>query len=134
MKKYLLVILTAWMMPLTASNYAEVARGSNLIQPQATVNPILSTSEHKTKTGIVFDQGATGYYSTYASQWDSVYPFEAEFADNFTVSRDFVIDSAVWWGGYWNGDPSVPIGFFIKIYEDSTGLICLNLLQFLPQE
>jgi N-acetylneuraminic acid mutarotase len=121
MKKYLLVILTAWMMPLTASNYAEVARGSNLIQPQATINPILSTSEHKTKTGIVFDQGATGYYSTYASQWDSVYPFEAEFADNFTVSRDFVIDSAVWWGGYWNGDPSVPIGFFIKIYEDSTG-------------
>lgn len=77
--------------------------------------------DNNNKSSLVFNQEATGYYSAYASQWDSVYPFEAEFADNFSSSTSIIIDSLVWWGNYWAGTPGGILAFRIKIYEDSTG-------------
>ncbi len=73
------------------------------------------------RSELLFDQAATGYYTFDACQWDSVYPFEAEIADNFSVPFETDVDSLVWWGGYWNGTPTLPVDFWIKIYEDSTG-------------
>ncbi len=73
------------------------------------------------RSQLLFDQAPTGTYYFYACQWDSVYPFEAEIADNFTVPFAANVDSLVWWGGYWNGSPVLPLDFWIKIYEDSTG-------------
>lgn len=80
-----------------------------------------STTGDGNKSSLLFNQEATGYYQAHASQWDSVYPFEAEFADNFSLSQTFIIDSLTWWGNYWNGTPGGLLGFRIKIYEDSIG-------------
>lgn len=70
---------------------------------------------------LLFDQAATGYYSLYADQIDPGYPFEFEFADNFTVPFMAFVDSIVMWGGYWNGTPVPPTDFLFKIFEDSVG-------------
>ena len=121
MHKYMLVIMIAWLVPLRASKPTSLSRGSMELQIQGKTNPMVSSGESQFKTNMIFDQGASGFYQAYASQWDSVYPFEAEFADNFFVTSNVIIDSAVWWGNYWNGSPGGILGFWIKIYEDSTG-------------
>jgi hypothetical protein len=70
---------------------------------------------------LLWDQASTQYSSFYACQWDSVYPFEAEICDNFELMADAMIESVVWWGGYWGGTPNPPVDFWIKIYPDSGG-------------
>ncbi len=121
MGKFLPVALAILIASSLWANPADLVRPDNGITLKGITNPIVSTSESQPKTDIVFDQGATGYYSGYACQWDSVYPFEFEFADNFSVTSTVIIDSIAWWGVLWNGTPEGILGFRIKIFEDSTG-------------
>ncbi len=113
---------------LYASNNADVVKRTPLTKSSPKAKKVI-LFEQGTKGGgqilgdsLLFDQSATGYYAFYACQWDSVYPFWARIADNFTVPYPATVDSLVWWGGYWNGTPTPPLDFWIEIYEDSSGM------------
>ena len=79
--------------------------------------------ENSCVSALLFDQPSTSQQTFINSQWDSLYPFWARAADNFTVPYDAYVDSVVWWGGYWQGFPPFPLpeDFWIEIYFDSTG-------------
>ncbi|TES89805.1 MAG: T9SS type A sorting domain-containing protein [Candidatus Cloacimonadota bacterium] len=68
------------------------------------------------RSDLLFDQAATGYYGFYPCMEGS-----GRICDNFNVLYDANVDSAVWWGGYWNGTPTPPYYFWIEIYPDSIG-------------
>lgn len=70
---------------------------------------------------LIFDQTSTMQQTFISCQWDSIWPFWTRVADNFSVSYAVSIDSLVWWGGYWQGPPSMPSDFWIEFYPDSTG-------------
>lgn len=56
------------------------------------------------------------------AQYDSVYPFYAECADDFMYPQ-FVapVDGVEWWGNYWQGSPRPPDAFIIRFYGDVPG-------------
>jgi len=70
---------------------------------------------------LLYDQAATGQYYFVQCMHDSVYPFTTKLCDNFFIGTDEVIDSVVWWGGYWSYPTNQLVDFTIEIYEDSTG-------------
>jgi hypothetical protein len=79
-------------------------------------------SHNLTRSVLLFEQVSTGQQTYVHSQWDSLFPFWARVADNFSVPYDAYIDSVVWWGGTWQGlYPVTPEDFWIEIYLDSSG-------------
>ena len=60
--------------------------------------------------------------STYASQYDSVYPFSAESIDDFLFENyPGPISCIQWWAGYWNSGYAEPDSWNIIIYEFDSG-------------
>ena len=70
---------------------------------------------------LLYDQSATGQWYFIQCMHDSTYPFTTKLCDNFSVSMLSVIDSVVWWGGYWSYPSNELVDFTIEIYGDSTG-------------
>ena len=70
---------------------------------------------------LLFDQSATGQWYFIQCMQDSTYPFTTKLCDNFSVSMESVIDSVVWWGGYWSYPINELVDFTIELFEDSTG-------------
>jgi hypothetical protein len=70
---------------------------------------------------LLYDQSATGQYYFIQCMHDSTYPFTTKLCDNFSMDTDEVIDSVVWWGGYWSYPTNQLVDFTIEIYDDSTG-------------
>jgi hypothetical protein len=118
----LLVVLCIGLWAIPNADKAEVIQQPTLETHSASIGgavhgkPSLNLNGRQT---LLWDQAATQYFTFCACQWDSVYPFEAELADNFELTDDATIDYVVWWGGYWGGTPTPPIDFWIKIYPDS---------------
>lgn len=56
-----------------------------------------------------------------SSQYDYLYPFYSESADDFGCDEDGQILSVEWWGNYWNGSPAPPEYFMIRFYSDDPG-------------
>lgn len=117
----LLICVGLWAIP--TSDRADVvqqptleARSGSSLRGAVYGKPLVSPDVSRV---LLWDQAATQEGIFVACQWDSVYPFEAEFADNFVLASDAVIDYVVWWGGFWGGAAISPIDFWIKIYPDS---------------
>ncbi len=70
---------------------------------------------------LLYDQSATGQWYFVQCMHDSVYPFTTKMCDNFSVNMTSVIDSVVWWGGYWSYPSNPLVDFTIEFFEDSTG-------------
>ncbi len=70
---------------------------------------------------LLYDQSATGQWYFIQCMHDSTYPFTTKLCDNFSVSMTSVIDSVVWWGGYWSYPSNPLVDFTIEFFEDSTG-------------
>jgi hypothetical protein len=70
---------------------------------------------------LLYDQSATGQYTFVQCMHDSVYPFTTKLCDNFSLGMEAVIDSVVWWGGYWSYPVNPLVDFTIEVFEDSTG-------------
>lgn len=81
-----------------------------------------TNSHNLTRSVVLFEQVSTDQQTYINSQWDSLFPFWARVADNFSVPYDAYVDSVVWWGGTWQGlYPATPEDFWIEIYPDSSG-------------
>ncbi len=70
---------------------------------------------------LLYDQSATGQYTFVQCMQDSVNSFTTKLCDNFSLNIDAVIDSIVWWGGYWSYPSNELVDFTIEMFEDSTG-------------
>lgn len=82
---------------------------------------VLSIPSLARSQDLLFEQSATGQYYFIQCMHDSVYPFTTKLCDNFSVGMESVIDSVVWWGGYWSYPTNELVDFTVEIYEDSTG-------------
>jgi hypothetical protein len=59
-----------------------------------------------------------------SSQQDTAYPFDSQFADDFTLTgaNPYVVNGVHWNGTYWNGFPGNPnMGFNILFYANVPG-------------
>jgi hypothetical protein len=71
---------------------------------------------------LLFDQNSPSQGSFAMCMIDSSFGLDPRFCDNFAISMDAVIDSIVFWGGYFNpGYPGPPLGYNIEFYPDSGG-------------
>lgn len=88
--------------PLAAQETGDVDLSLPMMQsPEWLLFKSISTLEARESRDLLFDQGATGFNVFVTCMWDSVQPYWTRFADNFSVPESTVIDSIVWWGGYW---------------------------------
>jgi hypothetical protein len=58
--------------------------------------------------------GTTGL----ASQYDALYPLNAEVADDFMGDGTLLL-GIEWWGLYWNGEPVPPESFLVRVYTST---------------
>jgi hypothetical protein len=80
-------------------------------------------SEEQTDSVIWDNYGySTGSYG-WASQWDDMYPFQCQVADDFLLESDFLVTCVHWWGCFWGDFPwPNPTDFNIIFYaDDGTG-------------
>lgn len=61
--------------------------------------------------------------NAFSSQYDYVYPFYSESADDFLCDDPRPITAIQWWGAYWNGAYNPPLAeyFVIRFYSDVPG-------------
>ncbi len=82
------------------------------------------TTHNFNRDEIVWDNGGINDTSkAMASQLDTVYPFNAQVADDFQFEADTLITGVHWWGAFWNpgGGPN-PADFNIILYADAEGV------------
>lgn len=82
---------------------------------------VLSVPSSAACQDLLYDQSATGMYTFVQCMRDSVNAFTTKLCDNFSLNTDAVIDSIVWWGGYWSYPQNQLVDFTVEFYEDSTG-------------
>jgi hypothetical protein len=99
-----------------------------LVAGAAFAAPTLYTDTHGTGT-YEYEPGRDIKWAQYpliggsalSSQYDWVYPFYSECADDFFCEDGREIVAVEWWGQYWNGSPVPPVAFIIRFYSDFPG-------------
>jgi len=71
---------------------------------------------------IIYDNFPSGYTTgVMASQLDPVFPFDAQLADDFTLTGNYLVTDVEWVGGFFGGDPVTIPHWNILFYDDDGG-------------